>query len=650
MIAWHCRAQEPPQHPHYHAHPHPTTNDATRFITSRNSRVELPLPEETEAFTFAVFGDRTGGPPEGIEILKQAVADTNLFEPDLVMTVGDLIEGYNDNSGWLPQMREFKSEMNKLLCPWFPVAGNHDIYWRGEGRPKTHHEQQYELHFGPLWYAFEHKNCWFIALFSDEGNPQTGEKSFEEPELQKMSPDQFDWLKSVLAKAKDAQHVFVFLHHPRWLGRNYGDDWQKVHRELVEAGNVRAVFAGHIHHMRYDGPRDGIEYVTLATVGGGQSELSYDAGWLHHYNIVTVRPQQIAMACIPVGEVLDLREVTGTVSEDISRIASTPPSFPGPPIIQENGNALSPTTVELFNPGSQPVDFEVMLEPADRHWISQPDHFHRKVYPGQKTSIPLKLRLLDNGEPHTYEAPQLLVHADYLTSKARFAVRERRFAVPVKFQLSKPEVPAEELAVRVGEGKYLTIADREFSLPDGPLTLECWCKADSFDQRVGLVTKTQDSGYGLFVSGGIPYFTIHLDGKYIQPTNLDTNLQVGQWHHVAGVFDGQEVRTYLDGKLVARGAGSGKRTTNRLPLVIGADVTPAGEAMSPFEGLIDAVRVSKVARYSGDEFAPQRRFATDDATVALLNFDKFYGPLAYDESDSLAHARRHGQVELVPAE
>ena len=285
-------------HPHYHPHPHPTTHDAARFVTSRANAMQLPLPEETDAFTFAVFGDRTGGPAEGIEILKKAVADTNLFEPDLVMTVGDLIQGYNDKSAWIPQMQEYKSVMGKLLCPWFPVAGNHDVYFRGQDRPKRHHEANFEMHFGPLWYAFEHKGSWFITLFSDEGNPETGEKSFNEPELQRMSPEQFEWLKSVLQKAKTSDHVFLFLHHPRWLGRNYGDDWEKVHQALVDAGNVRAVFAGHIHRMRYDGPRDGIEYVTLATVGGGQSGLSENAGFLHHYNLVTVRKQQIAMACM----------------------------------------------------------------------------------------------------------------------------------------------------------------------------------------------------------------------------------------------------------------------------------------------------------------------------------------------------------------
>ncbi|MEM8947583.1 MAG: LamG-like jellyroll fold domain-containing protein [Planctomycetota bacterium] len=638
------------QHPHYHSHPHPTKHDAARFSTTRASDINLPLPTEADAFTFAVFGDRTGGPPEGIEILKQAVADTNLFEPDLVMTVGDLIEGYNDTAAWKPQMQEYKSVMGKLLCPWFPVAGNHDVYFRGENRPKLHHEANYEMHFGPLWYAFEHKGSWFVVLFSDEGNAETGEKSFNEPELQRMSPEQFEWLKSVLTRAKSADHVFVFLHHPRWLGRNYGDDWQKVHQALVEAGNVRAVFAGHIHRMRYDGPRDGIEYVTLATVGGGQSGLSEDAGFLHHYNLVTVRKQQIAMACIPVGEVMNLREVTGKVSEDIQRIAATPPDFPRLPTVTADGATSAPTVVELFNPSSQPVEYELRLDPEDAHWISRPDHIHRTLYAGQKTSVPLELKSIRIDEGLTYEAPQLQLRADYLADNARFSVRERNFAIPVRFEISKPAIPEQDLALRVSEGDYVAVQDLAIDMPDGPMTLECWCKPSSFGQRVGLITKTQGSDYGLFVSGGIPYFTIHLGGNYVQPTDLDWTLKIGSWQHVAGVFDGKEVRTYVDGKLVSRGPGRGERRKNRLPLIVGADVDGAGGTNSPFDGLIDSVRLSKGAKYAGESFVPERRLQSDDETALLLNFDAFVGPLAYDESGGMAHARRFGNAELLPAD
>src|SRR5690606_35210400 len=182
-----------------------------RFVSDRDSDVELRLTDEREMFTFAVFGDRTGGRPEGVAILAAAVDDVNLLEPDLVMTVGDLVQGYNDTPTWLVQAAEFKGVMDRLEMPWYPVAGNHDVYWRGPSRPPLEHEGNYETHFGPLWYAFEHKDCWFVALFSDETNPETGRKDFENPDNHRMSERQLRWLDQVLERTRGARHVFLFL-------------------------------------------------------------------------------------------------------------------------------------------------------------------------------------------------------------------------------------------------------------------------------------------------------------------------------------------------------------------------------------------------------------------------------------------------------
>ena len=213
-------AAHPPNHDHDHPHnrPHQRSDDSSRFVTNRASDITLDLPAEENSFIFAVFGDRTGGPADGVKVLAEAVRDTNLIEPDLVMTVGDLIEGYNQRDQWMAQMREYREIMDRLLCPWFPVAGNHDVYWRGPNRPPQEHEGDYEMHFGPLWYAFEHKDCWFIVLYSDEANPETGERNFNKTECQVMSEAQFSWLKETLEKARSARHVFVFLHHPRLAG------------------------------------------------------------------------------------------------------------------------------------------------------------------------------------------------------------------------------------------------------------------------------------------------------------------------------------------------------------------------------------------------------------------------------------------------
>jgi len=238
--------------------------------TSRAGAKELYMPPAAEGFSFAIFSDRAGGDiQEGTRVWRQAIEEANRMHPAFVCTVGDLIWGYNNREQWVQQAWDFAADTQLLDVPFYPVAGNHDIYWahNEQQHPKEQHESDYEEHFGPLWYAFEYNNCWFIILFSDEGNHADGTKSFEDPALQKMSPEQFAWLQNTLQKTAKADHVFVFLHHPRWRGGAYGDDWSKIHQLLVDAGNVSACFAGHHHQPAYQ-QIDGIDYYTLSTTGG----------------------------------------------------------------------------------------------------------------------------------------------------------------------------------------------------------------------------------------------------------------------------------------------------------------------------------------------------------------------------------------------
>ena len=82
---------------------HSASGHEKKIQTNRTSKKVLPLPKEEDVFHFVIYGDRTGGPDEGIKILEQAVKDTNLLDPDLVMTVGDLIQGYNQHDEWMKQ-------------------------------------------------------------------------------------------------------------------------------------------------------------------------------------------------------------------------------------------------------------------------------------------------------------------------------------------------------------------------------------------------------------------------------------------------------------------------------------------------------------------------------------------------------------------
>jgi hypothetical protein len=215
--------------------------------------------------------------------------------------------------------------------------------------------------------------------------------------------------------------------------------------------------------------------------------------------------------------------------------------------------------------------------------------------------------------------------------------------------LPAPPKPATE-SVMVLDGAHdcLSVASDKLAVPDGPLTVEGWLDADAWTPRIGFLNKTESSEFGIFLSNGIPAFSIHLDGKYVDVPAGKQPISTHAWHHIAATFDGAIVRLFVDGQLAAEKPGHGKRTPNDLALMIGADVTKEGTPESFFAGQIDEVRISKVARYSA-AFTPARRFEPDADTILLLHMDGSIGPWAYDSSGRGVHAMRVGNAHFAAA-
>jgi len=587
--------------------------------TDRKGTKALESPVEETMWQFAIMGDRTGGPAEGIEILAQAVEEVNLVDPDLTLTVGDLIEGYNGRTQWLIQADQFHRTMNQLTSSWYPVAGNHDIYWRGSAPPAGEHESDYEQHFGPLWYWFEHKGCGFIILYTDEGHPVTGKKSFGDPACQKFSTEQLNWLDGVLEKTSALQSVFVFVHHPRWISTNYkGGHWDVVHQKLVKSGNVSSVFGGHIHRLHYGGNRDGIEYHALATTGGHRSRDFQGAGWIHHWNLVTVRPSGIEIAVVPVGSLLDPRQFTPERRALTDRLLK---------------NDLVRFTSSVPIP-SQPVeDVEVMLElknPVDRLL-----RFHLSSLDG-RISFPSPEVVL---APGARKSQTVSVQLDSLVLSGVVAGPALDVSLQFDDESSRPvDVPARRISIpfdhdhwlaRRAAGGHLVLSGGEFvkvdssrvPLAQGAFTVKGWVQSSDFSGRRPFVAKTEQSEYGLFLTDGVASFWLHLDGQYHVIESKDAALQPDRWHHVAGQFDGSEIRIYLDGILVGKKAAAGQRTLNKLPLIVGGDPDRNGRGIDTLIGKIDGVRISSTARYGVDPFMPEVDPELDEETLYQLSFD-----------------------------
>ncbi len=132
----------------------------------------------------------------------------------------------------------------------------------------------------------------------------------------------------------------------------------------------------------------------------------------------------------------------------------------------------------------------------------------------------------------------------------------------------------------------------------GPLSLVAWTRALP---AVGTVESILDKGVGsyrlLMDGSGLPHFADGMQpgGDVIGPNRIDD----GQWHQLAGVFDGASLQTlYVDGQTAASVASATAAVAGTGDdLWIGGD--PDTRAAPLFDGLIDEVAIFTNALAAG---------------------------------------------------
>jgi len=239
-------------------------------------------PISADPIRFAIIGDRTGDHTPGV--WASILAEAELLRPEFMITVGDMIEGYTEDSTVLAEeWGELAEIIGSLATPIYFTPGNHDITTPGM-------LPYYRANAGEPYYSFDHRGVHIVVV---DNSANWGGPSVP------LADEQFDWLVEDLTTHSDAAVTLVFCHKPFHFATLGLGKEHRLHTLFVQQG-VDAVFCGHFHRY-FAAEYDGIKYIAIGSSGGGITEHPGELGY--HFAWVTIDGGEIHVAPIAGGAV-----------------------------------------------------------------------------------------------------------------------------------------------------------------------------------------------------------------------------------------------------------------------------------------------------------------------------------------------------------
>jgi len=272
---------------------------------------------DDEKFTFAVFSDLTGG--ERDKVFEIAVAQLNLLRPELIINVGDLIDGGSEDLAEIAaQWNSFDERADRATAPVFYVGGNHDL--TGEVLQGVWDER-----LGRRYYHFVYKDVLFLVLDTEDNTPERTQEIFEirkagievymtegpeafaetdyaslpEKSSGNLTAEQSAYFVDTIANNPDVRWTFLLMHKAPWE-RAEETNFAAIENALMD--RPYTVFNGHIHAYEHI-ERLGRDYIRLATTGGEQ--FSHVPMSVDHVTVVTVDNDGVDIANLLLSGILD---------------------------------------------------------------------------------------------------------------------------------------------------------------------------------------------------------------------------------------------------------------------------------------------------------------------------------------------------------
>jgi len=317
----------------------PLQGQLTISQEAQNPWTNLKLNNDPNQFQFAVVTDRTGG--HRAKIFARAVEQINLLQPEFVMSVGDLIEGYSvKKERFQPEWEEFNSYVNKLQMPFFYVPGNHDL---------TNKELVAEWggRFGRKYYHFLYRGVLFLAINSEDPSG-------------KVSEEQVEYFRKVLEENKNVRWTLGFIHKPIWTANDLNKNgWAAMEKNL--AGRKYTMFCGHVHKYQKF-VRQGMNYYQLATTGGGSRLRGPMFGEFDHITWITMKNDGPLMANLLLDGILPENLKLPDNDEKGTPERKRVPVHPFAGTVNYDGKPLTGATIRFYKQGIIEGKFDLISE------------------------------------------------------------------------------------------------------------------------------------------------------------------------------------------------------------------------------------------------------------------------------------------------
>ncbi len=286
---------------------------------------------------FAVIGDNTGLARPGV--FDQAMRQVSWLQPDFILSVGDLIEGYTDDRAMIAaQWDAVEKSIGKAGVPFIHTPGNHDM-----NNAET--AAAWAQRRGPGYYAFRYKGALFVILNTEDpytpmadkeakqmysmvdlmakdpdkadriivdymnqakekGANMTRTSGYADADKVNISDKQLAFVRDTLARHPNPTWTFVVLHKPAW--KMASPAFARIQAMLGQRNYT--VFAGHTHYFTHE-VLDGHDLINMGTTGGIRQQDG--PGTMDHTMLVTMSQQGPSYANTRFSGLMDVAGQTG---------------------------------------------------------------------------------------------------------------------------------------------------------------------------------------------------------------------------------------------------------------------------------------------------------------------------------------------------